>query len=567
MSMDVLEGFPYFVLFPGQGSQSKGMGRELFDSFPEITASACDVLGYDLRELCLEDPEGLLDDTRYTQPALYTVNALSYLKSLGDGAPEGDYLLGHSLGEYNALLAAGVFDFETGLRLILKRGELMARARHGGMLAVLGPGEEQLRRMLAEEGMERLDVANINTPTQTVLSGPAEEIERAERHFDERRVRTARLKVSAAFHSRLMRPAREEFRAFLRGFRFEAPRATVIANVSARPYGDVAETLSGQISGSVRWLESVRYVLERTSAGHGREAGPGTVLTRMLRQIDAAPGAGRAPSGSSSASGSTPAGSTSASSASAQPASAAARPAGPAAGSVRKHTRPLLFCAPYAGGDERSYAGLAEQLSEAEVVTLERPGRGRRVSEPLLTEPGPVVEDMLARIRDRVDRPYALYGHSLGARLVHLLARRLREEGLPGPRHLFVSGECGPSRPSRERYTSDLPTDAFWKHLRELGGVPDELFEYEDLTTFYERVLRADFTVLGACAYTPAAPLDCPVTAMTGDEEGLTEEDVGAWQRETTAPLSTRVFAGDHFFIRAHWPGIARLMAAGLGSG
>ncbi|WP_308290612.1 thioesterase II family protein [Streptomyces marispadix] len=121
-----------------------------------------------------------------------------------------------------------------------------------------------------------------------------------------------------------------------------------------------------------------------------------------------------------------------------------------------------------------------------------------------------------------------------------------------------------PSLPSRERYTSDLPTDAFWKHLRELGGVPDELFEYEDLKTFFERVLRADFTVLGSCTYTPSAPLDCPVTAMTGDAEGLTDADVEAWQRETTAPLTRHRFAGDHFFIRAHWPGIGRVITSGL---
>jgi malonyl CoA-acyl carrier protein transacylase len=569
MSVVTSEGSPHFVLFPGQGSQSKGMGRVLFDRFPEMAASASDVLGYDLVRLCLEDRDGLLDDTRYTQPALYTVNALAYRESLEQGEPEGDWLLGHSLGEYNALHAAGAFDFETGLKLVLKRGELMAQAPHGGMLALLGPGEEELRGVLAEERLAQLDLANINTPTQNVLSGPVEEIERAERLFTGRRVRTVRLKVSAAFHSRLMKPARDEFRAFLKGFRFNPLRATVIANVTARPYGDVAATLSEQIAGPVRWLESVRRTLALTSAAHGREVGPGTVLTRMLHQIDAAsdsqPSAAR-PAPASPAATASPASLTAP--AASTPVRTASVPA-PVTGSANSDARPrpLLFCAAYAGGDERSYAGLAEHCPDIDVVTLERPGRGKRVSEPLLTEPEPVVEDMLAQIRDRADgsaAPYALYGHSLGARLVHLLALRLREEGLPGPRHLFVSGECGPSLPSRERYTCDLPSDAFWKHLRELGGVPDELFEYEDLKTFFERVLRADFTVLGACAYTPAAPLDCPVTAMSGDEEGLTPADVEAWQRETTRPLTVHRFAGDHFFIRAHWPRIGRVITSAL---
>jgi malonyl CoA-acyl carrier protein transacylase len=573
MSMVTSKGLDSFVLFPGQGSQSRGMGKALFDRYPETAAAAGDVLGYDLRRLCLEDPDGLLDDTCYTQPALYTVNALSYRASVEDGEPEGDWLLGHSLGEYNALLAAGAFDFETGLRLVIKRGELMAQARRGGMLALLGPAEEELRKVLAEEGLEQLDVANVNTPTQTVISGPGEEIDRAERLFTERRVRSVRLNVSAAFHSRLMKPAGDEFRAFLKGFRFGPLRATVIANVTARPYGDdIAGTLSEQISGPVRWLESVRRTLTRTSAENGREVGPGTVLTRMLDQIDAAPASPRVH-------------------ASPTPVHAKAVDAVPSVGSAAASTdgsqapsasrpRPVLFCAAYAGGDERSYAGLAEHCPGVDVVTLERPGRGKRVSEPLLTEPGPVVEDMLARIRGHIEQrrterdggdgghgraaPYALYGHSLGARLVHLLALRLREEGLPGPRHLFVSGECGPSLPSRERYTSDLPTDAFWKHLRELGGVPDELFEYEDLKTFFERVLRADFTVLGSCTYEPSEPLDCPVTAMTGDAEGLSDEDVEAWQRETTAPLVRHRFAGDHFFIRAHWPRIGRVITSGL---
>jgi surfactin synthase thioesterase subunit len=118
--------------------------------------------------------------------------------------------------------------------------------------------------------------------------------------------------------------------------------------------------------------------------------------------------------------------------------------------------------------------------------------------------------------------------------------------------------------PSRERHTAGLPAGDFWRHLRELGGVPDELFQYEDLKDFFERVLRADFTVLGEYTYEPGAPLDCPVTAMTGDAEGLTEADVEAWQRETTAPLDTHVFTGDHFFIRAHWPGVAAVIRKAL---
>ncbi|MEX2969956.1 ACP S-malonyltransferase [Streptomyces sp. C184] len=518
------------VLFPGQGSQTRGMGSDLFDRYPELTALASDILGYDLPRLCLEDPDGRLDDTRYTQPALYVVNALSYQDSLERGEPEGAYLMGHSLGEYNALHAAGAFDFETGLKLVLKRGELMARAPDGAMLAVVGPDAGEVRAFLSEEGLSRLDVANINTPVQTVLSGARDEIERAHKTLDARGTRVARLKVSAAFHSRFMAAARDEFAAFLKGFRFAPLRATVIANLTARPYPDqdVAATLSEQICGSVQWLDSVRYLLERTTAGHCREVGGGGVLTRMIRQIDAAPARGIPPP----------------------------RPQPPA--------RPRLFCIAYAGGDERAYAGLAEHCPDVDVVTLERPGRGRRASEPLLREPAAIVDDLLRQLPDRLDAPYALYGHSLGARLAFLLCRRLRAERLPAPAHLFVSGESGPAIPSRERHTWELPADAFWDHLKELGGIPAELWEHPDLMAYYEPVIRADFTALGAYRHEDAPPLDVPVTAMAGEDEWFSRADLEAWQRESTRPLTTHRFPGDHFFIRAQWPALARIVAAGL---
>ncbi|MER7986297.1 ACP S-malonyltransferase [Streptomyces noursei] len=535
---------PPAVLFPGQGSQARGMGARLFERFPDLVALAGDVLGYDLPRLCLEDPDGRLDDTRYTQPALYVVNALAYRDSLERGAPEGAYLLGHSLGEYNALHAAGAFDFETGLKLVVKRGELMARAADGAMLAVVGPDVAEVRAFLAEEGLTRLDVANINTPIQTVLSGAREQIERAHERLDARGTRVARLKVSAAFHSRYMVAARDEFAAFLKGFRFAPLRATVIANLTARPYRDqdVAATLSEQICGSVRWLDSVRHLLAHTTADRSREVGGAGVLTRMMRQIE--PTAVRR----------------------------ATEPQAPSTSQTQAQThlpspspsRPRLFCVAYAGGDERAYAGLAEHCPDVDVVTLERPGRGRRAAEPLLRDPAAIVEDLLGQVRDRLDAPYALYGHSLGARLAYLLCHRLRAERLPAPVHLFVSGESGPVIPSRERHTWELPTDAFWDHLKQLGGIPAELWEHPELMAFYEPVLRADFAALGAYRHEAAPPLDVPVTAMAGEEEWFTADDLAAWQRESTRPLTTHRFPGDHFFIRAQWPELARIVAAGL---
>src|SRR4051812_36667715 len=124
-------------VFPGQGSQRKGMGENLFDEFPELTKKADKILGYSIKELCLNDSDSKLNQTQYTQPALYVVNALSYQKKIKDEGKQPDYLAGHSLGEYNALQAAGIFSFEDGLKLVKKRGELMSQAKNGGMAAIL----------------------------------------------------------------------------------------------------------------------------------------------------------------------------------------------------------------------------------------------------------------------------------------------------------------------------------------------------------------------------------------------------------------------------------------------
>src|SRR5579864_6190948 len=158
------------LLFPGQGSQRRGMGQSLFAEVREYAAVEKDVdalLGYSLRKLCLEDSENRLNKTQFTQPSLYVVNALYYYKAVSQGTRPA-YLAGHSLGEYNALLAAGVFDFLTGLRLVKKRGELMSQARDGGMAAVIGLSASTVTRLIKENGLASLDVANFNAPAQIV---------------------------------------------------------------------------------------------------------------------------------------------------------------------------------------------------------------------------------------------------------------------------------------------------------------------------------------------------------------------------------------------------------------
>jgi trans-AT polyketide synthase/acyltransferase/oxidoreductase domain-containing protein len=273
-------------VFPGQGSQFVGMGEGLFARYPEMTALADEILGCSVEELCLKDPRRRLHQTQYTQPALYVVNALTYRRRCDSGAPPPAFLAGHSLGEYNALLAAEVFDFAAGLRLVKARGELMSAVSGGGMAAVLGCDGERVEEILRARALLTLDVANYNTPSQLVLSGPAEDIARAEDIFLEIGAKYILLKVSAAFHSRYMEPFVQPLRAALREVEFHPPKIPVLSNVSARPHeaGQIREHLERQIRQPVRWTESVRYLLD-AGVEDFEEVGPGGVLTKMIKAI------------------------------------------------------------------------------------------------------------------------------------------------------------------------------------------------------------------------------------------------------------------------------------------
>jgi malonyl CoA-acyl carrier protein transacylase len=281
------------LVFPGQGSQKKGMGQGLFDAVREYATVEKEVdalVGYSMRTLCLEDPEGRLKQTQYTQPSLYVVNALHYYKAISQGVRP-KFVAGHSLGEYNALLAAGVFDFLTGLKLVKKRGELMSQAKNGGMAAVIGLGASLMTRLLRDNGLIGLDVANFNSPSQTVISGPSEEIQRAGPLLEKAGARMYMpLQVSAAFHSRYMGEAARKFEDFLAFMTFAPAQLPVIANVTGRPYSqenssDAVKTLLvQQITRSVQWTQSIRYLVSQ-GVTEFKEIGPGNVLTRLVQQI------------------------------------------------------------------------------------------------------------------------------------------------------------------------------------------------------------------------------------------------------------------------------------------
>jgi surfactin synthase thioesterase subunit len=175
-----------------------------------------------------------------------------------------------------------------------------------------------------------------------------------------------------------------------------------------------------------------------------------------------------------------------------------------------------------------------------------------------------MADDLYQQIHSQLHSPYAIYGHSLGARLAFLLCQRLRREAQPMPVHLFVSGESAPSLQSKEKDTWTLPTDEFWQHLKEMGGSPSELFQIPELMNFFEPVIRADFQALSSYTYRKEAPFDLPITVMIGDHEYVSIGEAKRWQQETILPLTVCVLPGDHFFFKQHWSSIAELIKSSL---
>ena len=284
-------------LFPGQGSQTVGMGKDLHDKFDEAKqtfAEADSALDFSISQLCFEGPEDKLKLTEITQPAILTVSIAAYRVLRAQGAPDPAFVAGHSLGEYSAHVAAGTLSFADAVRTVRNRGKYMQEAvpvGTGAMAAILGMQIEALQEVCTEVAGDdpgSVAPANINSPAQIVISGKAEAVQRAADLAKAKGAKRAiMLPVSAPFHCALMQPAQDRLAVDLKALSFSDPKYPVIKNIDAEPTTSgiqAREALIQQVTGAVQWVKTVQRLLSE-GVTHYIEVGPGKVLCGLVGQV------------------------------------------------------------------------------------------------------------------------------------------------------------------------------------------------------------------------------------------------------------------------------------------
>ncbi|UAK31476.1 acyltransferase domain-containing protein [Nocardia asteroides] len=569
------------IVFPGQGAQRTGMGADWCAEFPlarETFAEAAAAVGEDLLRICVErDPR--LHRTEYTQPCVLTMEIAAYRVLVTEFGARPVAFGGHSLGEYAALVAAGVFELADGVRLVRTRGALMQRAvpeGQGAMAALILPDIAAcgVAELVVEAGAE---VANDNSTDQLVISGDSDAIAAAravlaDRHPD---LRFVPLRVSAPFHSRWMRGIEADFAGHLADCapRMRAARAVAVTSNYTGEFHrpeTLAEHLVRQISAPVRWTANMRALLRSGTPRY--EVGPSAPLSKFFATLGAPviriATVGDLRALSDEAGSKSPMGETLSASATLEPQIPAADPV-PASATVSVTPEPArrpetgrltihrktagtprlrLFCWPFAGGKAAAYTPWRQQLPDwVELCAIELPARQRHLAQTPIRRFTDLVDAALPLILPLTDLPFAFFGHSLGALTAYEVARRL-PAGVT-PRALFLGGAVAPHLPRPGRL-SDLPDHEFTAAVGHYGGIPPEVRETPEVMALFLPALRSDFEIFDDYRFTPADAPSCPAHLFGGrDDRQVAVSQLEAWRDVLPGLRSTELLPGGHFFL------------------